>query len=63
MMAVLLSGIQTILFSGTQTMNKVTTPIRDHSIENGQGKITNYHLTAILGAILQKDDIIWTEFA
>ena len=41
MVAVLVQGTQMILLSGTQTMNKTTTHIRNHSVENGRGKITN----------------------
>ena len=37
---------------GTQMMNKLTTQIRDHSVENGQGKRTTKHYTVILEATL-----------
>ncbi len=36
MLAILFPGTQIILLSGTQTMNKSTTPTRDHCIENGR---------------------------
>ena len=39
----ILTGTQIIILSGTQKMNKSTTHTRDHSVENGQGKITNNH--------------------
>ena len=41
MLTVLFPGTQIILLSGTQTMNKSTAHTRDHSVENGLGKITN----------------------
>ena len=57
MLAVLIPGAQPILLSGTQTMKKLTTQIRDHGIENRLGEITNEHYTVILGAIQQKEGI------
>ena len=65
MLAVLLSGTQMILFfSGTQTMNKLTTQISDYNIEDGQGKITNEFYILILGVTLQKEGIEkeWKKF-
>ena len=57
MLATLLPGSQMILLSGTQTMKKSPPKTRDHSVDNGLGKITKWHYTVILEAILQKESI------
>ena len=64
MLDVLLSGTQTIFFSDTEMMNKLTTQIKDHSVRNGQRNKASKHY--ILGATIQKDSYrkiigIWKE--
>ena len=44
-------------FTGTITMNELTTQIKYYSTENGQGTITNLHYRVILGATLHKECI------
>ena len=44
-------------FSGTRNTIQGTTTIRDGKAKHGQGKTTNLHHTALLEAILHKDNI------
>ena len=69
MLLVLLPGTQTILLPSTQTMNKSSTQTRDHSVENGKGKIRKVALYCYFRRDPAKRGFrkrmiyIWTEFA
>ena len=46
-----------VLFSGTRTMIKGTTQIRDANTKHGLGKTINLHYTAIFEETVHQEDV------